>query len=146
MTRMRTSQGRATILLRGLPLFLWMGVIFFFSSLHGSAYPYEPTLPYYLERKGAHVAEYAVLMLLSVRFLFAWFPQGGIRSILLAAAAFSVTYGISDELHQFFVPYRGAKLTDVAIDGLGVLSAAAVIMTAALLAKRRRKGARITDK
>lgn len=146
MTRMRTLFICSPVFLRGLSLFLWMGVIFFFSSLHGSAYPYEPTLPYYLERKGAHVAEYAVLMLLSVRFLFAWFPQGGIRSIMLAAAAFSVTYGISDELHQFFVPYRGAKLTDVVIDGLGVLSAAAVIMTAALLAKRRRKGARLMDK
>lgn len=138
MTRMRTSRRRATIFFRGAALFLWTGVIFFFSSLHGSAYPYEPTLPYYLERKGAHVVEYAVLMFLAVRFFFALFPQEALRKILLLAAVFSITYGVSDELHQFFVPYRGAKLTDVAIDGLGVLSAAAVIMAAASLGKRRK--------
>lgn len=140
MTRMRTLSRCATIFFRGLPLFLWMGVIFFFSSLHGSEYQYEPTLAYYMERKGAHVIEYATLMFLSVRFFFALFPQGTLRKTLLLAAVFSVTYGISDELHQFFVPYRGAKLSDVAIDGLGVLLAGTVIMAAAFLAKRRRRG------
>ncbi|MEK9151687.1 MAG: VanZ family protein [Patescibacteria group bacterium] len=135
---MRSPLAFPPIFFRGLSLFLWMGVIFFFSSLHGSEYQYEPTLAYYMERKGAHVIEYAVLMFLSVRFLFALFPQGAVRIIIIAAAAFSVTYGVSDELHQFFVPYRGAKLSDVAIDGLGILLAGAVIMAAAFLGKRRK--------
>src|SRR3990172_7070891 len=67
------------IFLRGLPLFIWMGVIFFIYS------------------------------------------RETFEKILLLAAVFSITYGVSDEFHQFFVPYRGAKMSDVLIDGLGAL-------------------------
>jgi len=86
------------IFLRGLPLFIWMGVIFFFSSLPGSE-----------------------LMLLTVRFATAIYSRETFEKILLLAAVFSITYGVSDEFHQFFVPYRGAKMSDVLIDGLGAL-------------------------
>jgi len=109
------------IFLRGLPLFIWMGVIFFFSSLPGSEHPYQITLSYYMERKGAHIIEYAVLMLLTVRFATAIYSRETFEKILLLAAVFSITYGVSDEFHQFFVPYRGAKMSDVLIDGLGAL-------------------------
>ena len=135
---MRTPFRCSPVFLRGLSLFSWMGVIFFFSTLPGSENPFEPTLLYYMERKGAHVIEYAVLMLLSVRFAFALFPRSTLDKVLFLAAVFSLTYGISDELHQFFVPYRGAKLTDVAIDGLGVLLAGMVIAIAAYVRKQSR--------
>lgn len=138
MTHMKISPLSHLLLLRGLSLFSWMGVIFFFSSLYGSEYPYEPTLLYYMERKGAHVIEYAVLMLLSVRFAFALFPWGAVSRIVLLAAVFSVAYGVSDELHQFFVPYRGAKLSDVLIDASGVLLMGTIIMIAAYARKRNR--------
>ncbi|MFZ2187408.1 MAG: VanZ family protein [Candidatus Moraniibacteriota bacterium] len=111
---------------RGASLLLWMGVIFFFSSLPGSPYPFEPTWSYFLERKSAHVMEYAVLTILAVRFVYAAFPRETFLNILLAATLFSVAYGSSDELHQFFVPYRGAKISDVLIDSLGALSLACV--------------------
>lgn len=123
-------------LFRGLPLLLWMVVIFSFSSLHGSAYPFDPTLAYYMERKGAHLVEYAVLMMLAVRFLYAIFPRETFLKVLLLAVVFSVTYGASDELHQFFVPYRGAKMSDVFIDSLGVLFVAGVYF---LLYRRKKK-------
>ncbi len=135
---MKMSLPARVILLRGLPLFSWMGVIFFFSSLHGSAYPYEVTLSYYLERKGAHVLEYAVLMILAVRLFFALFPRDAVRRILMLSAAFAITYALSDELHQFFVSYRGAKMSDVLIDGLGVLLSGAVVAIAACARKRGR--------
>lgn len=108
------------VLLCGLALLLWMAVIFFFSSLPGSGNQYELTILYYIERKGAHVIEYAVLMFLSVRFLRALFPMQSFTKILFWAAIFSLLYGISDELHQSFVPYRGAKMSDVLIDGIGI--------------------------
>lgn len=109
------------IFLRGLSLLIWMGVIFFFSSLSGSEYPYQVTLSYFMERKGAHVIEYAALMFFVARFVMAVFPRETIKRVLSLAAVFSITYGASDELHQFFVPYRGAKISDVLIDGLGAL-------------------------
>lgn len=109
----------SSIFWRGLLLLIWMGVIFFFSSLPGNGY-FDATLSYYVERKGAHVIEYVILMLLAVRFAMAVFPRERLKKILLLAAVFSITYGAMDELHQFFVPYRGAKVSDVLIDGLGV--------------------------
>lgn len=107
---------------RTLALLLWMSVIFFFSAMPGSEIQSEPTLAYYLERKGAHVAEYALLMLLVVRFFTAIFPKESFPRITLVSFAFCVAYAASDELHQLFVPYRGGKLTDVLIDTAGALS------------------------
>jgi VanZ family protein len=128
----------SSIFSRGLPLFLWMAVIFFFSSLHGNANQFEPTLLYYIERKGAHVLEYAVLMFLSERFVRASFPTQSFKKILLWAALFSILYAISDEMHQFFVPYRGAKVSDVLIDGVGVLFAGTFLWFFTTLWKRRK--------
>lgn len=108
-------------LLRGLPLVLWMGIIFSLSSLHGSPYSFDPPLSYYLERKGAHVFEFALLFVLAVRFFLIIFPREVFFKILLLASVFSVAYAASDELHQFFVPYRGARISDVLIDGISVL-------------------------
>lgn len=117
---MPTLAGRSLIFFRGLSLLIWMGVIFFFSSLSGNGYS-NPSLSYYMERKGAHVIEYALLMLLAVRFATAVFPREAFKKILLLAGIFSITYGAVDELHQFFVPYRGARISDVLVDSLGVL-------------------------
>jgi VanZ family protein len=111
----------STFFLRGLPLLLWMAVIFFFSSLPGSADPFEPTLLYYMKRKGAHILEYAVLMWLAVRFVRALFPSQNLAEVLFWAAVFSLLYGVSDEWHQLFTPYRVARVSDVLIDGLGIL-------------------------
>jgi VanZ family protein len=111
----------SSLFLRGLVLLFWMGVIFFFSSLAGSPDAPEPTLSYYLERKSAHVIEYVVLVILAVRFFFAIFPRETFLRILFLATSFSITYGVSDELHQFFVPYRGARMSDALIDSGGVL-------------------------
>lgn len=33
----------------------------------------------------------------------------------------ALLYGVSDEWHQSFIPYRGAKITDVLIDGIGIV-------------------------
>lgn len=108
------------IFLRGWSLFIWMGVIFFFSASPGSEHSYQVTLSYYIERKGAHVIEYMLLMFLAVRFAMVLFPKERLKRIFLLAGAFSVTYGALDELHQFFVPYRGARMSDVLVDVFGV--------------------------
>lgn len=104
-----------------------MSVIFLFSSLPGSGIDYAPPLWYVLERKSAHVLEYAVLMLLSIRFFLALFLREMFWRIMLLAGAFSLAYAASDELHQFFVFGRGAKLTDVAIDGGGIALMASIV-------------------
>ena len=44
-------------------------------------------------------------------------------SLLVLGITISIIYGITDELHQFFVPGRYCSIFDVGIDSLGVLSA-----------------------
>ncbi|MEK9174260.1 MAG: VanZ family protein [Patescibacteria group bacterium] len=112
----------------GKALLLWALVIFYFSSLAGSPYPLEVTSSYYLERKGAHVFEYFVLSLLIYGFAQKRFPQEK-TSILAVLAIFGATlYGISDELHQYLVPFRGSKLTDVGFDFLGACLAMLILV------------------
>jgi VanZ family protein len=108
-------------------LLLWMAVIFSFSTLTGKATVGPPPLWYFLERKGAHVFEYAVLLFLSFRFFRLSFTQESLIRVLMVAALFSLAYGATDELHQFFVPLRGSKLSDVGIDGMGILIASLLV-------------------
>lgn len=86
-----------------------------------------PPLWYFLERKSAHVFEYAVLTILTFHYFRLSFLGETRMRIVVLAAFFSLMYGATDELHQFFVPLRGASMTDVAIDGIGVMVAAVLI-------------------
>ncbi len=124
-----------SLLVALLPLLLWMGVIFFFSSLPGSGADFEPPLWYVLERKSAHVFEYAVLMLLMFRFVRRAFPRDVFLGWLSLSMVCSLAYAATDELHQFFVFGRGAKMTDVAIDGIGI-----IFMVVGLLVFRKWNG------
>lgn len=111
----------------GWLLLLWLSLIFFFSALPGVPGAAEPTWSFVLERKGAHVFEYFVLTCLTFAFLLQRFGKKEWKQILLVAASFALMYGTTDELHQFFTPYRGAKLTDVLVDFVGILLATLVI-------------------
>jgi VanZ family protein len=92
-----------------LPIVLWAGLIFAFSSI--------PSLSSGLGtwdlilRKLAHASEYAVLGLLLMRALLREAPALGL----------GVAYAISDEVHQSFVRGRHASPVDVAIDTAGVI-------------------------
>lgn len=102
-------------------LLLWMTVIFSFSMLSGKATVGPPPLWYFMERKGAHVVEYAVLMFLAFRYFRLCFSRESFGQVTVLAVGFALMYAATDELHQFFVPLRGAKMTDVGIDGVGIL-------------------------
>ena len=115
------------LILSGMALCLWMSLIFWFSSLPGSNYLFDPPFWYVLERKSAHVFEFTVLMILAVRFIADWFSKESYKRILLLAGVFSLAFAVSDELHQFFVPHRGAKIADVVVDAGGILLIAGVL-------------------
>ncbi len=96
-----------------LPPFLYAALIFFLSSLPGKKYPY----PFFSADKLAHVAEYAILGYLVAR-AFGYGLQE--RKILFVRSfVICVLYGISDELHQWFVPYRVVSVMDVLADITG---------------------------
>jgi VanZ family protein len=121
------------------PLVVWMATISLFSTDAFSAEEtgglLEPVLRWLIPtisaagveaahlaiRKGAHVAEFALLGLLWYRGL-AWGTRGWQSRTALAAFGLSVLCAGLDEAHQAFVASRTASLLDVAWDSAGALS------------------------
>jgi VanZ family protein len=73
-------------------------------------------------RKLVHAGEYALLCVLWWRVLAGVTTRG--RAVV-AAAAVSLAYAISDEVHQTFVDGRNGSPVDVAIDAAGIAAAGA---------------------
>jgi len=136
------------------PAILWCCLIWFFSTdSFGSSntsrfivpllrwlFPDASTATIWLYhggiRKAGHFVEYFILSLLLLRGIRAgragWRPAWGLAAIALAAG-----YASIDELHQAFVPSRGASAVDVLIDSAGAFTAQAF---AGLAARRRTAG------
>jgi len=105
-----------------------MEIIFLFSSIPGSGNSYDPPLWYILERKGAHVFEFALLTVLAFRFFRVWFPpRESWKNIMAISMVFVFMYGSLDELHQAFVFGRGSHFFDVSIDVFGSILASLAI-------------------
>lgn len=107
-----------------LPVLIWMGIIFFFSSMPDLKSGLKED---FILRKLAHVLEFAILTFLFLRALSA---QGGPASgrehlnnkkIVIYSILFVLFYAISDEYHQTFVLGRQGALGDVGIDSIGIL-------------------------
>jgi len=75
-----------------------------------------------LVRKAGHLTEYAVLAALWYR-AFRNGRQLAPRSAAAIAFSISVAWAILDEIRQSFVPSRGARAGDVALDAVGALLA-----------------------
>jgi hypothetical protein len=108
-----------------LPLIIWAGIIFWFSSL-----PTVETTDVFwqdfLLKKSAHFIEYLVFALLLFRSLK---NTSGLSKtkLLWITLLLSLIYAVSDELHQSFVPGREPRIRDVVIDTLGAASVLFVI-------------------
>lgn len=76
----------------------------------------------YAVRKLAHFSVYAGLGF----FMHSLVRQYTKKRTLLLTALFSAAYAASDELHQFFVPGRSCKVTDVFIDTAGAVVGALI--------------------
>ncbi|MEM1022454.1 MAG: VanZ family protein [Myxococcota bacterium] len=82
-----------------------------------------------------HVLAYALMGALIVRAT--WFSTRWSESrVFLTGALGAWLYGMSDELHQAFVPSRSATWSDVAADGLGAFLGAGLAMAGYLLVRR----------
>jgi len=98
-----------------LPVFLCMGVIFYFSSLQGEAIP--SLFP--LQDIFFHGIIYAILGWLLRRALKNTVTQSKPHTLVLLTVLFGALYGLSDEFHQSFVPGRDVSITDWVIDTAG---------------------------
>jgi VanZ family protein len=68
-----------------------------------------------------HFVAYALLGALFLRAFKTSRIKNNIKLMVTLSVLLSFLYGISDEIHQHFVPYRSADLMDVLADMLGGL-------------------------
>ena len=105
-----------------MPVALYMAAIFTLSSLSTT-----PNLPHGTDKE-VHAVLYFGLGALLVRAL-----AGGWRAHVslwtaLAAIVIAALYGITDEVHQHFVPSRQMDTMDAVADTLGAAAAALVLL------------------
>ena len=109
-------------------LFLWapvvayMAVIFWLSSM-----PHPPDPPGALSSlsdKSLHSLVYGGLALLIGRALAGGWLRPATFGTCLLAALLTTGYGVTDEVHQHFVPPRQMEALDLAADAAGALIAA----------------------
>jgi VanZ family protein len=97
------------------PILLYCLLIFIQSS-----YPspkIEPNLPNF--DKVLHFMGYALLGALFLRAFYSTSINRRLKLIFMLSILLSGLYGISDEIHQYFVPSRSADVMDVAADFVG---------------------------
>ena len=71
-------------------------------------------------RKGAHYTIYMIGGFLIMNYTYSM--EKTKKQKILGSLLFGAFYASTDELHQYFVPGRSARLFDVGIDTLGVLT------------------------
>ncbi len=102
-----------------VPVLIWMAVIFLLSNQPTFGTSGHISLSQFILRKGAHVGEYFVLGLLSIRLF--QFHFSGSHAASAGAVLVSLLYALSDEAHQLFVTGRQGRISDVGIDIFGIL-------------------------
>lgn len=126
-----------------LLVFLWMILIFMFSNEPATVSDEKSRFVIYIfnllglklnsflgdmanfvVRKTAHVSEYLILYVLLYNALR---EKLKVSKALLFSLLLQIIYSASDEIHQYFVPGRACRLTDVLIDTCGGLLALIII-------------------
>ena len=108
--------------------FLYMVLIWILSSNPADAIIETPFSFDDLMKESLHLIEFAILYWL-IAFAFMAHNKWSERASLFAAIV-AILYGLTDEIHQSFVPARSATLIDFIKDTIGVV-------VSYLIAKRR---------
>lgn len=101
------------------PVVMWMVIIFVGSSHSNVVLSESPSRDNLMKNLG-HIIEYALLGFLIFRALSS--KKGDTlssRYVWLWSLTGAILYGVSDEVHQMFVPTRTAYLGDILMDGVG---------------------------
>lgn len=98
-----------------LPLIIYCVAIYIQSDL-----PSPERLPsFQFSDKGLHFLAYAVMGILFYRAYQTLRVKDNLRMLMLLSAVSASLYGISDEIHQYFVPFRDASGLDIVANILG---------------------------
>jgi VanZ family protein len=95
------------------PVVLYMGIIFYMSSQP------EVTIPAALTDKSSHSLAYTFLGVLIVRARAGGLPARITARDAFVAVLLTTAYGVSDEIHQMYVPGRSADVYDLYADAIG---------------------------
>ena len=95
------------------PVLIYMAAIFYLSSLH------QPPLPPGVSDKPAHAVGYLGFGAVIARALAGGLPPRITLGQALIGLAIASGYGVTDELHQLFVPGRSADIADWFSDTVG---------------------------
>jgi VanZ family protein len=98
-----------------VPLILYCIFIYIQSSLPA---PFEiPEVAHF--DKLLHLGAYGVMAILFYRTYLSGWPQALKRTLIWASVISTALYGLSDEIHQYFVPERSADPLDWLADAVG---------------------------
>ncbi|WP_080843852.1 VanZ family protein [Cytobacillus gottheilii] len=126
-------------LLRLLPI-SYMILIWVLSSLPHNAVVELPDSSFdRFFKESMHLVEFGILYLFLIGAAFT-FKQPFTSKINLLLAVLACFYGVLDEIHQSFVPYRSATFIDVVKDVTGVAVAYWVISQAVFGKRFKRVG------
>lgn len=104
------------------PPAIYAAAIFVVSSV-----PNPPAPPGAVTDKHVHALVYAGLALLVLRALVAADASLLTAGRALGAAAIAAVYGVTDELHQWFVPGRIVDVLDLVANAVGALSSTLLV-------------------
>jgi hypothetical protein len=122
---MKRMQKRTRILKLWLPVLVWAGVIFSFSSMSINKETAFSWLDFVV-KKTAHVVEYFILYWLLFRAISEKNEKIN-KKVFVWSIVIAIFYALSDEWHQTFVPGREGTLRDVGFDTIGVLLSTTLI-------------------
>jgi len=118
MTVITKKKSRTHFWTYWLPVILYAGLIVFLSSLSSPGVDFITIFPGF-DDKIIHAIEYAILAILCYRALLHTATADWMLYAPFLAIMASVMFGITDEIHQAFVPLRQADAWDVLADGIG---------------------------
>jgi VanZ family protein len=102
------------------PPLILMGIIFYLSSRSTVQVAGAESLNF-IFYKSIHVLVYSSLYFLWFRVFNSFSKKKlTLNQKLWYPLIISILYGITDEIHQTFVPHRTGKFRDVIIDGIGI--------------------------
>ncbi len=101
----------------------WLPLIIYCLAIYiQSDFPSPERIPsFQFSDKVLHFWAYAVMGILFYRAYQTLRFKDNVRKLMLLSVVSASLYGISDEIHQYFVPFRDADILDAVANTLGAL-------------------------
>jgi VanZ family protein len=105
-------------------VFYWLPLILYCLFIYiQSANPSPEQIPSFpFVDKALHCVAYGIMGILFYRAYQTLRVRANIHMLMLLSVVSASLYGISDEIHQSFVPFRDAEVADVIADVIGAFS------------------------